>query len=354
MHCIQGSDAHRLDGDPARKKNLGVGDRVTEALLPEPSFEALKALFASHDFARTRPRRKQKEEVEYDHVRAAQEEGSNIIQDFHEQMTLRGGKLYAIIADVCAFANTNGGTLYIGVGRDAKAAPPGIANAQQAIKQLEQEISTRISPALECTVDSHMSRGKNILRILVPRGHQPPYAVDESKIYIREENETSLAVRDEIVNLVLSGQGMQQAVMPEGAAARAEQRTPAPPPPARSSGSVSPPRTGVEIVSVTERDGQEYYTVKDLRNGNQVTNVTVKSARRLWHYAITRYAEMPKDLNQAAVQWQGDLGLVRRHRMGQGERFDLVQRGANGPRYYFGVTEEGIDDAWRRLLGLDE
>ncbi len=37
--------AHRLTTDPVRKKNLGVGDRATDVLLPEVSFEALKELF---------------------------------------------------------------------------------------------------------------------------------------------------------------------------------------------------------------------------------------------------------------------------------------------------------------------
>ena len=32
MHCIQGSDAHRLERDPNRESNLGVGDRPTEVL----------------------------------------------------------------------------------------------------------------------------------------------------------------------------------------------------------------------------------------------------------------------------------------------------------------------------------
>ena len=41
MHCIQGSDAHRLMVDPERMKNLGIGDRATEVNLPELSFEAL-------------------------------------------------------------------------------------------------------------------------------------------------------------------------------------------------------------------------------------------------------------------------------------------------------------------------
>ena len=33
MHCIQGSDAHRLVRDPKDKNRLGIGDRVTEILL---------------------------------------------------------------------------------------------------------------------------------------------------------------------------------------------------------------------------------------------------------------------------------------------------------------------------------
>src|SRR5574340_451249 len=37
MHCIQGSDAHRLTPDPTRKKNLAVGERATDVLLEERS-----------------------------------------------------------------------------------------------------------------------------------------------------------------------------------------------------------------------------------------------------------------------------------------------------------------------------
>ena len=41
MHCIQGSDAHRLSTDTSRKKNLSIGERATD-VLPEVSFQALK------------------------------------------------------------------------------------------------------------------------------------------------------------------------------------------------------------------------------------------------------------------------------------------------------------------------
>jgi hypothetical protein len=72
------------------------------------------------------------------------EEGPNIIQDFHEGLTVRAGKLYAIIADVCAFANANGGTLYIGLLIQKPAI--GVPDPEQAIVNLEKEIDKRISP----------------------------------------------------------------------------------------------------------------------------------------------------------------------------------------------------------------
>jgi hypothetical protein len=361
MHCIQGSDAHRLTTDPVRKKNLGVGDRTTDVLLPEINFDALRELFLSNDFSRTRPHRMTAEPA-FDFIRAAQEEGPNIVQDFHEGLTVRGGQRYAIIADVCAFANTNGGTLYIGLMADPKKPPTGVADAEQAVAQLEKELDKRISPDISCTIDIHESGGKKIIVIQVPRGDDPPYAVDDNKIYVRSEAETDLAVRDEIVGLVLRGRN-QQAVTSE--AMRPQPVEIAQPKPAEAlkampKGPVQAelledaPRTGVEVISVETRDEETYFTVRDLRNGNVVKNVTRKSARRLWHYAITTYASLPTDMAQMNIQWQGPYGLIRQQKQGKSLRYDLIQRTEGGYRYYFGVTDDGIHGPWKRLVGLDE
>jgi hypothetical protein len=347
MHCIQGSDAHRLTTDPQRKKNLGVGDRATEVLLPKLTFDALKELFQSHDFARTRPRRQVTEPV-FDYIRAAREEGPNIVQDFHEVMSVRGGKLYDIIADVCAFANTNGGTLYIGVSADPRRPPPGISKPQQAREQLEKEIGARISPPLQCTVDIQSYAEKKILRVLVPRGEEAPFAVDESKIYVRSEAETGLAVRDEIVELVMRQARTNIEESPSEAPPPVEsQETPDEPgePP------LSDPRTGVEVVADEDRNGTTYYTLRDMRNGSMVKNVTTKSARRLWHYAITAYNRLPDDITQSDIQWQGNIGLLRHQKQGRIDRYDLVHRHPDGSyRVFFGVTEDGIHDQWKTLL----
>jgi hypothetical protein len=354
MHCIQGSDSHRLSTDPVRKKNPGIGDRVTEVLLPEINFAELRELFLSNDFARTRPRL-HKEQPAFDFIQAAREDGANIIQDFHENMTVRGGKLYAIIADICAFANANGGTLYIGLNSDPKKPVTGVANPEQAITQLDKEISTRITPPLQCSIDIHETNGKKILRVLIPRGGEPPYAVDDNKVYVRDEAETGLAVRDEIVSLVLRSSGIhltsqtkpeieKQIVVPE-----TSQMTVV-----AERDSEAPPRTGVEVVRVEQRDGISYYTMRDLRNGNEVKNVTRVSARRLWHYAITEFDQLPDDLSKAKIQWQGNVGLLGVQRQGKNIRYNFVQRTNKGYHLYFGVTEDGIHGRWKALVGGDE
>lgn len=356
MHCIQGSDAHRLTPDPSRRKNLSVGERATDVLLPEVSFEALKELFMANDFSRTRPHR-YKEEPAYDFLQAALEEGSNIIQEFHETMTIRGGKLYAILADVCAFANTNGGTLYIGQSSDPKKSPSGVSNPEQGIKQLEKEISTRISPPLQVTFDTHELKNKKIIRVLIPRGPEPPYAVDDNKIYVRDEAETGLAVRDEIVSLVLRNRPDEPAAVSskpgknsQGQTAENNQSSQA-----RSSETdgVVAPRTGVEVLPPMERQGKLYYTMRDLRNGNVVKNVTRGSARRLWHYAIKQHSEIASNLDKTEITWQGDYGLIKKYNQGKTTRYDLINRTPEGTRFFFGVTQDGIHGPWKNLVGED-
>ncbi|MBN2555418.1 MAG: putative DNA binding domain-containing protein [Anaerolineales bacterium] len=341
MHCIQGSDAHRLRTDPKNKKHLGVGDRTTKVLISDVSFESLRDLFRSNDFARSRPHWPSSNE-EFDFVAQAREEGSTIIQDFHESMTVRGGRLYAVIADICAFANTNGGTLYIGVEADNSKPPTGVAKPASAVQQLQKELSNRISPPLNCTIDIQTILDTKVLRVLVPRGDDPPYAVDDNKIYVRDEADTGLAVRDEIVQLVLRGKSQPTPIL----TIQEEQKQPV-------ENGMAPPRTGVEVVAHEERDGVRYYTMRDLRNGNVVKNVTMKSARRLWHYAISQYTNLPADTATMKIAWKGDLAILREQSRGKGRRFDLAQKSAAGPRFYFGVTEDGIHGEWKQLVGND-
>ena len=191
------------------------------------------------------------------------------------------------------------------------------------------------------------------MRVLVPRGIDPPYVVDDYKIYVRTESETSQAVRDEIVSLVQRGESesLQLAGKTETMIDDEDQKAPALPMVEQVE---LAPRTGVEVVSVEERDGGSFYTVRDLRNGNVVKNVTLKSARRLWHYALTQYARLPSDLEKAEIQWQGEFGLFHKGKQGKRPNYDLVQQTSQGYRFYFGVTDDGIHGPWKQLVGQEE
>ncbi|HEX5501079.1 MAG TPA: RNA-binding domain-containing protein [Thermomicrobiales bacterium] len=389
MHCIQGSDAHRVTRDPERpEKNLGVGDRCTEALLPEASFAALLALFASTDFSRTRPYRPS--ENPFDPLTAAREEGNTIVQAFHETPGVPRAPVKSLLKDIVAFANTNGGVLYVGASADPGAPIVGVDNAAELAQAIRAEAARQVVPPLEPDVELLTSAGKTVLVVTVPRGAETPYALDPGYIYVRQEGETALALRDEIVQLVRASlettAGAEQAPPaafpprpapePAGAPPRQNGRGPQPRPASpqasqqaavrqataaeqeRQQERTPVPRTGVEIIASTERDGVIYHTVRDLRNRRAIRNVTRQSARRLWRYAIVECEEHP--VRAANVRWDPRdprFGYWKGYRQPEGMcRYNLVYRepAAAGEderlRVFYGVTEDGMDDRWRGVL----
>jgi len=331
-----------LTRDPNNPRNPGIGDRITEILLDESTFPALYEVLTGDDFARTRPYRA--ESHPFDYIQAARAEGPNIVQDFHEHSNRRGGFLDAIVADVCAFANTNGGALYVGVPTNADTPPVGVGNSPtRVINALKTEIETRITPALPVTIDVQETQNVKVVRIVVPRGEHPPYTMDESQIFIRSEAETTPAVRDEIVELVRRGlgAGTSKAAAPIDTTEEKQPRTDKP--------TIDPPRTGVEIAAVETRNNVRYYTMRDLRNGSLVNNVTRNSARRLWRYAIDESENNPVKPSQ--VRWMGNIGIWKQREYSAQMRYDLVEKIGDVQHVYYGVTEEGIHGPWSALVG---
>ncbi len=356
MRCIQGSDAHRLVRDPDNARHLGIGDRVTEVFLSELSFEALKAVFENNDFSLTRPYRGKAQPIDF--VQAAREEGESIVQSFHTSMSKRGGHFNRILEDICAMANTNGGTIYIGVSSTPKESAVGVRNPNQAIEQIQTAISRRFSPQPEVAMDRLTTQGVNVLRVTVQPGHDLPYAIDDSRFYVRDETETNMAVRDEIVRLVERSERLNSVTTASFA-------PPTPPaarsilaaedadaleasPPSGGPPQVNPPSTGVEIVESKVRNGTIYHTVHDLRNGNRIQDVTRSSARKLWHYAITQVEDNPP--RPESINWHGDMAVLNKRQRDKHVWYDLAMRSDGEVRVFYGVTDSGLNEAWLQLI----
>jgi hypothetical protein len=394
MHCIQGSDAHRLEQDPARESNLGVGDRPTEVLLPEASFAALKALLSGTDFERTRAYTPPPS----DPVKAARLEGNTAHQVFHEGAASKRGQS-AILRDVVAFANSGGGTIYLGVSASEKRPIAGLDDASELTRELRRDIDGQITPAVEVAFEEVVSDGKPVLVLAVADGPRKPHAIEPGGIFVRREAGTAQATRDEIVQMVTGAAAPPAATAPtpapangrartEGAEseppvsrarARASTRSEAGQPAARAASgngrtdsapqaadepvldpqlevyeeSVNPdpitPTTGIEVLDAFDQDGTRYYTLRDLRYHKLIHNVTKATDRRLWRAAIAQREK--GDLDDSNVRWDGDYGLWRSYRQRSGDRrYDLVYRGDGDPRIFFGVSEAGMTGRWKSLL----
>lgn len=351
MRCIQGSDAHRLARESAQSKSLGIGDRITEISLNEMSFEALTQVLQGNDFALTRPYRGPANPVDF--VQLAREEGESIVQTFHPSLAQRGGNADRVLRDICAMANTNGGTIYVGVSANPKEQPVGVREPNKVIERLYTAVSNRFSPEIELHLDSLNSQNKPIVRVIVQPGQDLPYAIDDNQFYVRDESETNLAVRDEIVRLVERGLRHEEREsvtlplplpVPAPAVHKVEKRNGG----RQGKSKLVAPRTGVEIVRSEKRQGTIYHTVRDLRNGNLIKNVTRKSARKLWHYAITQTeAGVPK---ASEIKWQGTIAILDQRKKHDNVWYDLAMRDNGDIHIYYGVTDSGLNDDWLALI----
>ncbi len=402
MHCIQGSDAHRLVRDPARDTQLGIGDRATEVLLTDVSFAAVKALFASDDFDRTRPFVDRSEVVE--HVLRARSEGNSQGHAFHESYTTKRAGTSTIVKEIVGMANADGGTIYVGASPFEK----------RPIAGIEDEVAAKVVPALDVVFASFTLDQKTLLSITVLPGPDRPYAYGGDAILVRVNGETTSASRDQIVGMVRAA-AEQRASSPDaslpplpvvvpaasasetgsgpaGDAGDAPARRGRPVPttnrqtgrPARDNGvpaAAAPARTvpapvepeaigsdqapalimedagpdpiapasGVEILTSYDIAGERFYTVHDLRHGRFVSNVPARSEQRLWRYAIARWEEQRED--PGTIRWMGDRGYLQSYRARGGDyRHNLAYRDHEGLRFFYGVNGVDLDPAWSEAI----
>ncbi len=109
------------------------------------------------------------------------------------------------------------------------------------------------------------------------------------------------------------------------------------------------PRSGVEVVHAEQRDGNLYFALRDSRNGQITRNVTFKSARDLWHYAVTMHNRNTYPTDK--IVWQRDRAVLSVSERAGKQRFDVAIRGDDGvARIIYGVTLDSADDAWKELL----
>jgi Putative DNA-binding domain len=372
MHCIQGSDAHRLDRDLSREAVYGVGERPTEVLLPDRSFQALKELILETDFSRTRPFFPITSPS--DEVRVGRLHGNSATQSFHEHLSNKRSGSRAILVDVAAFANSSGGSVFIGASTHQRRPLAGVPAPAASADTLRQQILSEITPPLEVTIDVIDSGGKSILAVRVPEGIAKPYALAPGNIYIRRDGLSEIASRDEIVQMVrASGTSVPTARSrrnrPQDQKLRREIPTAsASDSDGSASQSVQPPAqdlpqehadltdayevtpgSGVEIVSVESDGDTQRMTIRDLRHRRLITRVNPDETRGIWREAIEEWRSHSPEMGD--FRWKGKFGVLKdRNSSDQNGRLTLAWRSDGSIRVFYAVNEDGLKGPWKSLV----
>ena len=100
---------------------------------------------------------------------------------------------------VCAFLNTKGGTLVVGVSPTGKLV--NVKGAVQESEKIQRDLLEKISPRAAWSVNVDKVDGKQLIVLDVPQGLERPYTYD-NRIFVRRGVKTDAAVGTEITSLI--------------------------------------------------------------------------------------------------------------------------------------------------------
>ncbi len=105
---------------------------------------------------------------------------------------------------IAAFANTNSGTIFLGINNKAEVVGIDCETAEQKDQELQRirNVTTQaIRPAIPVRVDFLVHQGKTVARIFVPRGEHPLYFL-ENEIYVREQTSSMKGTPEQVQRIL--------------------------------------------------------------------------------------------------------------------------------------------------------
>ena len=123
-------------------------------------------------------------------------------EDSSQQFKANFASIDKLAVEITAFANSNGGNIYIGV--DDNNVIQGLSN--QDIQRLNQWIATsqKIEPPIFVQTQIVLIEDKKLMIISVPKGINKPYSVNKTEFWVKNGADKRRASRDELFRLMQS------------------------------------------------------------------------------------------------------------------------------------------------------
>lgn len=121
-------------------------------------------------------------------------------EDSQTQFKERIDSIDALAAEICAFANTQGGNIIIGVTDNGEAF--GVDNINRLNQTISNAASAKLEPPINVITENILCDDKLIVVINVPRGDNKPYAANKTDYWVKVGADKRRATREELRRLM--------------------------------------------------------------------------------------------------------------------------------------------------------
>jgi len=121
-------------------------------------------------------------------------------EDSRTQFKQRIDSIDALAAEICAFANTQGGRIIIGVTDDGELF--GVDDINRLNQTISNAASSKLEPPLSVATENMLCEDKLIVIVNVHRGENKPYAANRTDYWIKVGADKRRATREELRRLM--------------------------------------------------------------------------------------------------------------------------------------------------------
>jgi predicted HTH transcriptional regulator len=121
-------------------------------------------------------------------------------EDSRTQFKERIDSIDALAAEICAFANTLGGRIIVGV--TDKGELIGVDDIKRLNQTISNAASGKLEPPLSVTTENVLCLDKLVVVINIPRGENKPYAANRTDYWIKVGADKRRATREELRRLM--------------------------------------------------------------------------------------------------------------------------------------------------------
>jgi ATP-dependent DNA helicase RecG len=129
-------------------------------------------------------------------------------EDSQHQFKVELNSLDQLAVEISAFANTNGGQLWIGIADSGRIVGLSSDQIRCYNQWISNAASQKIEPALLVTTELLTIEGKHIMCLQVLQGKQKPYFVNGSEVWVKNGADKRRAKREELRQLMQASHGL--------------------------------------------------------------------------------------------------------------------------------------------------